>query len=183
MRRLVGSLLVCAILLGGVGVCQVALTRSVAVRITNEPESHEPVDRQERPAAAASYALEITLGFTAGDDPFALRLAPGEAAPRLVVRNGTDDLYATTDELVRGRTITVPGLAFSGDVVRLFVEAVPGPEEAQHPCSLRLRLRRDGRECDAVTLWSEGHGARLSGEVQLSLVPGLDTVDRGLGVR
>ncbi len=80
MRRLVGSLLVCAILLGGVGVCQVALTRSVAVRITNEPESHEPVDRQERPDASASYALEITLGFTAGDDPFALRLAPGEAA-------------------------------------------------------------------------------------------------------
>jgi hypothetical protein len=132
---------------------------------------------------AARYDLVVTLGFTAGDDPFAVRTARDDASARLTVRHGARDLYATADELVRGRTITVTNLAFSGDAVALFVEAVPAPDEARHPCPLRLQLRREGVDCGSATLWSEGGGARLSGEVELSLVPGLATLDRGLGAR
>jgi hypothetical protein len=183
MRRFVSSLLVSAALLGGVGVSQYALTRKVDFSIAREPDAHGHVEPGAHPAEAASYVLEITLGFTAGDDPFAVRTSADATPPRLVVRHANHELYSTTDELARGQTVTVPELQFRGDAATLFVEAVPGPEDAGHPCSLRLQMMRDDVACGAATLWSEGGGARLSGEVQLSLVPGLEKLDRGLGER
>jgi len=183
MRRFLCSLLVTAALLGGVGLCQYALTRRVDFKLTNEPDAHEHGVAEAHPVEAPTYTLEVTLGFMAGDDPFAVRSSADAATPRLAIRRGTTDVYTTTDELARGRTITVPDLQFRGETVTLFVEAVPGPEDAGHPCSLRLQILRDGVACGTATLWSEGGGARLSGEVQLGLVPGLETLDRGLGER
>ena len=78
---------------------------------------------------------------------------------------------------------TLADLAFVGDNVSLYVEAVPGPDDAQRPCPLRVELARDGEWCDSATLWSDGNGARLSGEVTLRLSPALATLDRGLGAR
>ncbi|MBT3295310.1 MAG: hypothetical protein HN919_22110 [Verrucomicrobia bacterium] len=183
MARFVSCLLVSAILLGGVGVCQYALTQRVEISISNAPDTHGHSETGTTDQAATPYDLALTLGFTAGDDPFAVRTSGDGTAPRLTLRHGARDLYVTTDELVRGRTISVTNLAFSGDAVTLFVEAVPGPEDARNPCPLRLQLSRDGVACGGATLWSEGDGARLSGEVHLSLAPRLESLDRGLGER
>ena len=183
MVRFLISLLVSALVLGAVGVCQYALTRDLDFKLTNKPDSHAQVDDDGPSGAYAAYTLNVTLGFTAGSDPFALRTGGETEATRLLVRQGARVLYASADELQRGQTIVVTNLSFSGASVTLFVEAVPGPGDARYPCPLRLRLLRDEVDCDTVTLWSGGDGARVSGEVRLSLVPELATLDRGLGGR
>jgi len=183
MRRFVSSLLVTAALLGAVGVCQYALTRRLDFSIINEPDTHGHAGHEAASHGAADYTLRATLGFRAGDDPFAVRMSAGDASARLTIRHGARELYATTDELIRGQTISIADLQFDGEAVTLFVEAVPGSEDAGNPCSLRLQMVRDGVVCGAETLWSEGGGARLSGEVQLGLVPELEALDRGLGKR
>ncbi len=180
--RFVGSLLVSAVLLGGVGLCQYVLTRRVDFSISREVATHGHAEEGAHAADAAHYVLKVTLGFTAGDDPFSVRTST-DVPSRVVIRHGDHEVYSTTEELVRGRTVTVSNLRFRGDAVTLFVEGVPGPEDARHPCSLRVQMLRDGVLCDAATLWSAGGGARLSGEVELSLLPGLETLDRGLGER
>ena len=171
------------ILLGAVGVCQYALTARFDFSFANEPETHGHADHDITPESRARYRLDITLGFTAGNDPFAVRTAGEAEATRLMVRQGSRVLYASADELQRGETIAVTNLPFMGDSVTLFVEAVPGPGDARHPCPLRLRMLRDDVACDEATLWSEGDGTRVSGEVVLSLAPDLATLDRGLGDR
>ncbi|NQU39977.1 MAG: hypothetical protein HQ523_08505 [Lentisphaerae bacterium] len=183
MVRFACSLLVAALLLGSVGLCQYALTRRVAISMTHAPESHGHAEPAKGVDASARYALYVTLGFEAGEDPFAVRAADAAESRRLVIRHGGAELFATSEALQRGQQIAITNQHFSGERVALFVEAVPGGEDAARPCALRLRLECEGEWCDEATLWSEGNGARVSGEVTLGLAPRLSTLDRGLGVR
>jgi hypothetical protein len=107
MVRFVISLLVTALLLGAVGVCQHALTEQLDFGLTNKPETHGQADHDITPESGVRYRLDITLGFMAGNEPFAVRRAGEAEATRLMVRQGSRVLYASADELQRGETIAV----------------------------------------------------------------------------
>lgn len=183
MMRFLCSLIVTVALFGGVGLCQYALTHRVDLSLARAAETHGHSDDPVDDSAAHRYTVSVTVGFTAGDDPFAVRTTVDGPTPRLVVQHGDTALYASAAELVAGREVTITNLAFTGERIALFVEAMPGPDDARRPCPLRIRLLRDGELCDSATLWSEGDGSRISGEIELRLVPALATLDRGLGAR
>jgi hypothetical protein len=178
MRFLAAGLLA-ALLLGSVAWCQYAFTRRVAVDVTRAAHGH---GRAETAEAGHTYRLELTLSFAATRDPFALRTAPDGDAPRLCVRYAGAVLLEHTADIPRDEGVTLDGLALQGDAATFFVQATPAPDDARHPCALRVRLwRDDGALCDDKTVWSEGGGARVAGSVTCGLDPRPAPVDRGLG--
>ena len=178
--RFLATILIAASLLGAVAWCQFSLTREVRVDVTRGAEGHG--GHAHRPDSDGIFRLEITPTFSAGDDPFAVRLDPAAATPRVQVRHGDRLVLNHTADVRRHERIVVEDVTFPGDRVELFVQATPAPADARHTCALRLRLfTADGAMCDDVTLWSEGGGQNVAGTVTLGLHPRLRTLDRGLG--
>lgn len=175
MLRFIGVVGVALLMLGGVALCQWSMTRQVEFHLTREP-GHGA----EHEADSGPVELVLTPTFTAVDDPFALRSPDGDT-PRLQVWHEDTLLLRHTTDLRAGELVRVPGLNLGRDQASIRVEATPSPEEAVHPCALRVEIFRDGVLCDDQTLWSHGGGTRVVAVLTVQLTPRLRTLDRGLG--
>lgn len=181
MARFLGAGVIAAMLLGSVGVCQFLMARQLEFSLTRDVDEHG--GGHETTTAEREYVLELTPTFEARADPFALRPATGGDAARLRVRRGDRELLRVTEDVRRGEPIRSEMVRFdtANRVVRLYVEGTPSTDEARRACALRIRmLTADDVLCGEATLWSEGNGQTVSGEVALALDPKLESVDRGL---
>lgn len=176
MLRFIGVVCVAVLMLGGVALCQWSMTRQVAFQLTQAVGQ----DADHEADAAGPVELVLTPTFSAVDDPFALRSPDGDT-PRLQVWHEDTLLLRRTADLRAGELIRVPGLVLGRDQASIRVEATPAPEEAVHPCALRVEIFRDGVLCDDQTLWSHGGGTRVVAVLTVQLTPRLRTLDRGLG--
>ncbi len=180
MIRILSALLVSALLLGSVGLCQHLMTREIRFQIARDVDEHGHGDSPVTDVSDVRYTLIVTPGFDAADDPFAVKLDDTEST-RLLVRAEDADLLASREDLRRGVPLTVSNLQFTADAVDVYVEATPNEADAKQPVPLRVQLYRGDVPTDDQTIWSHGHGQKLSGRVRLSLEPKLRKLDRGLG--
>jgi len=180
MTRILSALLVSALLLGSVGLCQHLMTREIRFQLARDVDEHGHGDSPVPDVSDVPYTLIVTPGFDAADDPFAVKLDDTETT-RLLVRADNTEILASRENLQRGQPLTVSNLQFSADTVDVYVEATPNEADARRPVPLRVQLYRGDVPADDQTLWSHGHGQKLSGTVRLSLEPKLRKLDRGLG--
>jgi hypothetical protein len=177
--RFLFALLIAVALLGAVAWTQRALTRQVRFDVTRDVDGHAPAAGA---GAAHTYRVDVMPAFDAVRDPFAVSVDQEAETPRLVIRQAGAVLLQRTEDMARGETVSIDGLALAGKRVELFVEAVPSEDDARFPCALRLRVfRDDGALCDDVTLWSAGGGLPVSGTIVGNLEPDRAFLDRGLG--
>lgn len=175
--RFIAAIVVSALLLGSVGICQYLLTRSVDISIAREVHGHnDPFD----PAESAPYTLRLTPAFDATRDPFALAAEPGSETPRIIVKHDGKALLAWSRDVRRGIPLTLTNLTFQGNSAEFHVEATPSADDARRPVALRVELLQDGTTCADETIWSPGEGHNLSARVDLSLLRQLGKLDRGL---
>lgn len=168
--------LVAALMVGSVALCQFAVTKKLDVQLTRDVEAHDEyhdADMQE------PYRVELTFGFSASEDPFALS-SGGENSKRLMIQQGGKTLLTWTDDIPRGNVMTVSNLLAKGDSLELFIEAVPSPDDAERSVPLRVQLFQGERLCDDETIWSEGYGQPVASVVKLGLNDKRLSVDRGL---
>lgn len=116
-------------------------------------------------APSGQYTLEVTPGFTAAYDPFALTPEGEGDAPLLVVRMGERELMRVEEEMAAGTPITlspVPGLSAGEN--ELFLSASPPLEASGKSYALRVRILEGappagGGAIAEKTLWSPPGGA------------------------
>lgn len=176
MLRFIGVVCVAVLMLGSVALCQWTMTRQVVFQLTRDT-GH---DADHEGDGAGPVELVLTPTFSAVDDPFALR-SPDGGPPRLQAWHEDTLLLRHTTDLRAGERVRVPGLELGRDQASIRVEATPAPDEAVHPCALRVEVYRDGVLCDDHTLWSHGGGTRVVGVLTVQLTPRLRRLDRGLG--
>ncbi len=112
--------------------------------------------------AAARYAMDVTMTFSAEPDPFALTVDADQRPAALLVRFNGQELLRVTERLSAGDPITVDPLP--GAVVgrnELFLEAAPPIKQGNRAHAVRIRILRDGVPFAEETFWSEP-GTRLS---------------------
>ena len=181
--RFVAAILIAAALLGSVMLCQGIVSGTIEFKLTRvdhgHGQSHASDDQTEQ---ESTYRLVLTPAFSAVEDPFALRLDDSAETPRVLVRYEGEVLFSSAEDVRAGESVSVKA-PFSGTRAAVHVEATPGAEDAARPCALRVQVFRDNVLCDDRTLWSEGQGQPVSGELSLSLQPIRATLDRGLGER
>ena len=176
MLRFLVVACVAVLMLGGVALCQWSLTRQVDFQLTRDT-GHDADHEDE---VAGPVELVLTPTFSAVDDPFALR-SPGGDTPRLQVWHEDTLLLRHMTDLRAGEFVRLPGVDLGREQASLRVEATPAPEEALHPCALRVEIFKDGVRCDDQTIWSHGGGTPLAAVLTVQLTPRLRTLDRGLG--
>ncbi len=140
------ALLVATTILGGLRL-YMELRPTRTATFAQEPET----------LAAGRFALEITLSFAAGPDPFALDL---DQAPSLLVLFRGAELLRVSEPVDAGipvRREDLPQIAAGAN--EFFVRATPQDPDPRTARAVRLRLLRDEQPIAEQSLWS------LSGEV------------------
>ena len=139
--RPVFALLVAISILGGIKFY-------MEVRPRSQPVS---VEIQQR-MAKGQFAVEVTLSFDAGPDPFALDVSD---APSVLVRLAGADVLRRQDNVPAGQLLRVDDVTgvVAGDN-EFLIQATPqaGADRAH---ALRVRVLRDGNPIAQSTLWSE----------------------------
>jgi hypothetical protein len=176
MFRFLLTGLVTALLLGGVALTQRAVTRGTDFSPHSDDHSDETVQETQE------LLLRITPAFDAREDLFALRTGTEHSPNRIRIRSKDRDLFTFRQDVARGTALLSEPLRLSGDTVSLHIEATPSPEEARNPCALRVELLTAEHRllCDEITLWSDGNGGLVQGEVRFNLSPQRLKLDRGL---
>ncbi len=119
----------------------------------------------EAEAPSGQYTLEVTPGFAAAPDPFALAPEGEGDAPLLVVRMGGRELMRVEKEMAAGTPLIlspVPGLSAGEN--ELFLSASPPLETSGKSFALRVRILAGasvdgGSPIAEKTLWSPPGGA------------------------
>lgn len=179
--RFVTAALVSMALLGAVALCQYTVRKQIEFSLSRDVDEHG--DHAADTARNTVFSIVVTPAFNARQDPFALSLSEDEETPRIVVSHEGQVLLRYTEDVLSGQTLTISDQRLSGETAALFVQANPGPDDAMRPCALRLQVFADQVLCDESTIWSEGQGQPVSGEVVLELSPRRAKLDRGLGER
>ena len=102
--------------------------------------------------ATGEYALELTLSFDAGPDPFGL---DAEDTPSVLVSLAGQELLRRTDTISASQPLLIPSVA--GLVVgrnEIFVQASSADTSSLRPRALRLRVLRDGTSLAEQSLWA-----------------------------
>lgn len=168
--------LVAALMVGSVALCQFALTKKLDVQLTRDVDTH---DESSDAGSEKNYRVELTFGFSAAEDPFALDAGRAGSKRVLVEQNG-NTLLEWTQDVSDGQTLVVSNVFARQKAVELFIEAIPSPGEAQRPVPLRVQLFQGTALCDEQTLWSHGDGQPVASIIVLKSDAGRLTVDRGL---
>ena len=177
MTRFVLAGIVSMILLGSVGLCQVALTRVLEVRFTRGVGQHQ--HQEQGHARAGPYDLVVTPAFDTGVDPFSLADVGQTESVRIRVARAGKSLLAWRDDVKAGEQLRVEDVLFGEDHVELYVEAVPTAEAAARPCALRVQMYQDDVLYGEQTVWTEGGGALLAQRVVMPLYARYMVLDRG----
>jgi hypothetical protein len=181
--RFIAAILIAAALLGSVMLCQGIVSGTIEFKLARETHGQDEQQvSDDQTEQESTYRLVLTPAFSAVEDPFALRLDESAETPRVLVRYEGEVLFSTSKDVRTGESVSAEA-PFSGERAAVHIEATPGPEDAARPCALRVQVFRDNVLCDDRTLWSEGQGQAISGELSLSLQPIRATLDRGLGER
>ncbi len=163
MRPLLAALIL-GVLLGG-------LKLYMAVRPSREISAPPKL----LPSAAGRFAIDVTLSFAAGPDPYALE---SDNAPSLLV-------LFRGQEILRENTILEPGAIVRRDDLdsvavganEFFLRATPQDSNSLAARAVRLRVYRDGHPIAQQTLWSEPGGA-VEGAVVVDVPPGTGTASK-----
>ena len=124
------------------------------------PVAQATLPGEEATNSPSHYTLEITPGFSAAPDPFALVTEAGERAPLLTVRMGGRTLLRVEEEMAAGVPIPlspVEGLAAGEN--EIYIQASPPVEEAGKSHALRVRILDEGIPLAEKTFWSAPGGA------------------------
>lgn len=145
MRPLLAALILVA-LLGGL-----QLYMSVRPsRVVSEPSRLQP-------PAEGRFAVDVTLSFAAGPDPYALE--PDDAPSLLVLFRGQEIIRENTD-LEPGRIVRQEDVqSVTAGANEFFLRATPQDSNSLAARAVRLRVYRDGNPIAQQTLWSEPGGA------------------------
>ena len=137
----------------------------------------------ERPAPGV-YALEITLTFDAGPDPFALE-ASDKTCLEVLFRNKT--LLRRTERVAAGEKVLitpVEGIVAGEDEFRgrneFLVKATPAEGSADMAYAARVRLLRDGVPIAEESLWSDSDG-KVEGKLVAVVIDKAATHEHGEG--
>lgn len=117
--------------------------------------------------APGEFALEVTMTFAAGADPFALEASDPTS---LVVAFGGEKLLRVTDEIEAGQTIRIDNIQnISPGPNEFYVRASPRDQD-EAARAIRVRVFRDDHPLAEESLWSEP-GTLVEGTVIIDLKP------------
>jgi len=168
MRPLLAALIL-GTLLGGLKL-YMTVRPSRAVSASTKPET----------TAAGRFALDVTLSFAAGPDPFALE---SDNAPSLLVLH-------RGQEIIRENTVLAPGTIVRREDLasvaiganEFFLRATPQDMNSLAARAVRLRVYRDGNPIAQETLWSEPGGA-VEGAIVVNVPPEASTAPNSSDVQ
>ncbi len=120
------------------------------------------------PPTEAGYSLEVTPGFTAMPDPFALASEDERPVPVLTARLGGRELLAMASGVEDGVPIILDPLeGIVAGVNELYVEATPPSSAGGGHHALRLRIFKGAAPLSEKTLWS-APGEGISGVLRFT---------------
>lgn len=155
--RLLGVVLVWAVIAGALGLFLVMRNHPVQPAIVQEETVHAA---QQQAFNATGYALEITPTFAPAPDPYALPDDPVSKSGLVVSQNGHVLYTYDGDGAFPGSIVLQPAPGLGRGVTEYLVEAAPplGMEGMPQQQAVRMRLLRNGMAVAEQTLWAEPGG-------------------------
>jgi hypothetical protein len=147
MRILLAPLLIWIIGMGSISLYM--REREVAL-----PQPSNEIRTQQ--SSQGSFALDITLSFTAETDTFAVRPDKDDKPATLLVRANGEEILRRDGEVPAGIPVSIEQVKklFEG-VNELYVESSTPSGQADQAHAIRVRVFRDGKELTERTFWSQ----------------------------